>query len=91
MATGPAISRSIPVGPWRDHDIRFVWQRHDLFQMAGLQLASALDVPSVVFVPATLVWESSQWEVRRPGWATWLERFGEAPCAAGRGSRGVWK
>jgi glycosyltransferase involved in cell wall biosynthesis len=69
-----------PNGPWSDHDIRFVWQRHDLFQMAGLQLARDLDVPSVVFVPATLIWESSQWEVRRPGWASWLERFGESPA-----------
>jgi glycosyltransferase involved in cell wall biosynthesis len=69
-----------PGGPWRDRDIRFVWQRHDLFQMAGLQLARDLGVPSVVFVPATLVWESSQWQVRRPGWAAWLERFGEAPA-----------
>jgi glycosyltransferase involved in cell wall biosynthesis len=72
-----------PDGPWRDHDIRFVWQRHDLFQTAGLQLARSLQVPSVVFVPATLVWESAQWEVRRPGWATWLERFGEAPALRG--------
>jgi glycosyltransferase involved in cell wall biosynthesis len=69
-----------PAGPWRDHDIRFVWQRHDLFQMAGLRLARDLGVPSVVFVPATLVWESSQWQVRRPGWAAMLERFGESPA-----------
>jgi glycosyltransferase involved in cell wall biosynthesis len=70
-------------GPWRDRDIRFVWQRHDLFQTAGLRLARELGVPSVVFVPATLVWESSQWEVRRPGWASWLERFGESPALRG--------
>jgi glycosyltransferase involved in cell wall biosynthesis len=72
-----------PSGPWADVDIKFVWQRHDLFQMAGLQLARELAVPSVVFVPATLVWESSQWEVRRPGWASWLERFGESPALRG--------
>jgi glycosyltransferase involved in cell wall biosynthesis len=72
-----------PAGPWSEHEIRFVWQRHDLFQMAGLRLARDLDVPSVVFVPATLIWESSQWEVRRPGWATWLERFGESPALRG--------
>jgi hypothetical protein len=65
-----------PDGPWRDHDIRFVWQRHDLFQTAGMRLARELEVPSVVFVPATLVWESSQWHVRRPGWASMLERYG---------------
>jgi glycosyltransferase involved in cell wall biosynthesis len=70
-------------GPWRDCEIRFVWQRHDLFQTAGLRLARELEVPSVVFVPATLVWESSQWEVRRPGWASWLERFGESPALRG--------
>jgi glycosyltransferase involved in cell wall biosynthesis len=72
-----------PNGPWSDHDIQFVWQRHDLFQTAGLQLARDMDVPSVVFVPATLVWESAQWGVRRPGWATWLERFGESPALRG--------
>jgi glycosyltransferase involved in cell wall biosynthesis len=69
-----------PNGPWSGEQVRFVWQRHDLFHMAGIKLARDLDVPSVVFVPATLVWESAQWEVRRPGWASWLERFGEAPA-----------
>jgi len=72
-----------PKGPWVEHETRFVWQRHDLFQMAGLELARDLQVPSVVFVPATLVWESSQWEVQRPGWASWLERFGESPALRG--------
>jgi glycosyltransferase involved in cell wall biosynthesis len=72
-----------PSGPWSECDVKFVWQRHDLFQMAGLQLGRDLGVPSVVFVPATLVWESSQWEVRRPGWASWLERFGESPALRG--------
>ena len=72
-----------PVGPWLDHDITFVLQRHDLFQTAGLDLARALDAPSVLFVPALVVWESSQWAVSRPGWANWLERLGEHPALRG--------
>jgi glycosyltransferase involved in cell wall biosynthesis len=64
-------------GPWRDHDLAFVWQRHELFQVAGFELASALSVPSVVFVPATLVWQAGVWGVHRPGWGRALERFGE--------------
>jgi glycosyltransferase involved in cell wall biosynthesis len=67
-------------GPWRNSRVRFVWQRHELFHTAGLDLASDLDVPSVLFVPAPLVWESGQWGVRRPGWGTWVERFGERPA-----------
>jgi glycosyltransferase involved in cell wall biosynthesis len=34
-------------------------------------------VPSVVFVPAPLVWQAQQWGVRRPGWGPWIERVGE--------------
>jgi glycosyltransferase involved in cell wall biosynthesis len=66
-----------PDGPWRAADIRFVWQRHELFQFAGLELARALGKPSVLFAPAPLVWESAQWGIRRPGWGQWLERHGE--------------
>jgi glycosyltransferase involved in cell wall biosynthesis len=66
-----------PDGPWRAADVRFVWQRHELFQTAGLGLAHALDKPSVLFVPAPLVWESTQWGIRRPGWGRWVERLGE--------------
>jgi glycosyltransferase involved in cell wall biosynthesis len=66
-------------GPWSDHDIPFVWQRHELFHLGGLDLARRLGVPSVLFVPAPLVWESAQWAVTRPGWSSWLERFGERP------------
>ena len=72
-----------PDGPWRATDIRFVWQRHELFQVAGLELARALGCPSVLFVPAPLVWESAQWGVRRPGWTSWLERRGEQPALRG--------
>jgi glycosyltransferase involved in cell wall biosynthesis len=69
-----------PVGPWGDSKVEFVWQRHDLFHDAGIQLARQLDVPSVLFVPAVVVWESQQWEVARPGWSHLLERFGEQPA-----------
>ena len=69
-----------PDGPWVDTDVRFVWQRHELFETAGLELARALDVPSVLFVPATLVWEANQWGVRRPGWGPYLERRHEGPA-----------
>lgn len=66
-----------PAGPWRGHDIACVWQRHELFQTAGPQLARALHVPSVVFVPAPLMWQAQQWGVRRPGWNGWIELVGE--------------
>jgi glycosyltransferase involved in cell wall biosynthesis len=68
-----------PAGPWRDADLAFVWQRHEMFQDAGLRLARTLDLPSVLFVPATLVWQAEQWGVRRPGWGHQLEQVGEAP------------
>lgn len=66
-----------PAGPWRDRDIACVWQRHELFQTAGPRLARALGVPSVVFVPAPLMWQARHWGVRRPGWNRWIERAGE--------------
>lgn len=72
-----------PGGPWDRHDIAFVWQRHELFQDAGLRLAAALGVPSVLFVPAPLIWEAAQWGVDRPGWSRWLERHGEGPALRG--------
>lgn len=64
-------------GPWRDTPVRFVWQRHELFQTAGVDLARRLGVPSVLFVPATVVWEASRWSVHRPGWSRLAERLGE--------------
>ena len=67
-------------GPWAGHHIDFVWQRHDLFQTAGLDLADELDCPSVLFVPATIVWEAQRWGTRRPGWGRPLERLGERPA-----------
>jgi glycosyltransferase involved in cell wall biosynthesis len=66
-----------PRGPWSAHEIACVWQRHELFQTAGPRLARALQVPSVVFVPAPILWQARQWGVRRPGWARWIERAGE--------------
>ncbi len=67
-----------PDGAWAKHDVRFVWQRHELFHTAGVELAGALGVPSVLFVPAPLMWQARQWGVRRPGWSRLLEQFGEA-------------
>lgn len=66
-----------PSGPWRGREIACVWQRHELFQTAGPQLARALGVPSVAFVPAPLMWQARQWGIRRPGWSRWIERAGE--------------
>jgi glycosyltransferase involved in cell wall biosynthesis len=70
-----------PAGPWVESGraLAFVWQRHELFHTAGVDLAVALDVPSVVFVPATVVWQADQWGVRRPGWGRFLERRAELP------------
>jgi glycosyltransferase involved in cell wall biosynthesis len=72
-----------PAGPWSGTGIRFVWQRHELFHTAGLRLARTLGVPSVLFVPATKVWEAEQWGTRRPSWGRLAERRGEAPSLLG--------
>jgi glycosyltransferase involved in cell wall biosynthesis len=64
-------------GPWRANDVVFVWQRHELFHRAGLRLARRLGVPSVLFVPAPLVWQAKHWGTRRPGYASAIEHFGE--------------
>jgi len=71
-----------PSGPWvgDDVDVAFVWQRHEVFHRAGLELARALEVPSVLFVPALIVWQAERWSVRRPGWGRWLERRAEVPA-----------
>lgn len=68
------------VGAWSGSQVAFVWQRHELFQDAGLRLARSLGVPSVLFVPATVIWESERWGAGRPGWSGWLERRGEGPA-----------
>ncbi len=73
-------------GPWApEGEVRFVWQRHELFQDAGLRLARSLRVPSVLFVPATVVWEAGRWGTSRPGWGRWLERVGERPSLRAAG------
>lgn len=69
-----------PDGPWREHQIDFVWQRHELFHTAGVDLADSLGVPSVVFAPAVAVWEARRWGVSRPGWGGLVERRGEGPA-----------
>lgn len=61
-------------GPWDDYAVEFVWQRHELFHRAGLDLARRLRIPAVTFVPAPLVWQANEWGVRRPGWSSALER-----------------
>jgi len=66
-----------PAGPWEGYDIACVWQRHELFHRTGPRLASRLGVPSVVFVPAPLVWQANEWGVHRPGWGRWIERAAE--------------
>jgi len=66
-----------PRGPWQGRDLAFVWQRHELFHTAGLELARELAVPSVMFVPAMLMWQANEWGIRRPGWASHVERVGE--------------
>jgi len=70
-------------GPWVGTDLAFVWQRHELFHTAGIDLARRLGVPSVLFVPATPIWEARRWGVRRPGWAHLAERQGESPSLRG--------
>lgn len=66
-------------GPWQSEEVRFVWQRHDLFHDAGVTAARALERPLVVFTPSLIVHEAAGWGVRRPGWQGILERSAEAP------------
>lgn len=66
-----------PDGPWGTEQIEFVWQRHELFHTAGLDLADDLGLPSVLFAPAVAVWEAARWGVSRPGWGGLVERVGE--------------
>ena len=78
MASGRARSTSTPSGPWRGHDDRVsCGSGTSCSTPPGTRLARALGVPSVVFVPAPLVWQAEQWGVRRPGWGGWIERAGE--------------
>jgi glycosyltransferase involved in cell wall biosynthesis len=70
-------------GPWAGTGLGLVWQRHDLFHTAGLDLAQGLGVPSVLFVPAAKVWEAERWGTTRPGWGRWLEDRAERPALLG--------
>jgi glycosyltransferase involved in cell wall biosynthesis len=72
-----------PAGPWTGTPVTFVWQRHDMFTTAGLDLARRLGAPSVLFVPAAKVWEAEKWGTTRPGWGRMLERRGERPALLG--------
>jgi glycosyltransferase involved in cell wall biosynthesis len=72
-----------PTGPWSGTHVTLVWQRHDLFTTAGVDLARRLGVPSVVFVPAAKVWEAEQWGTTRPGWGRLLEWRAERPSLLG--------
>lgn len=64
---------------WRGTDVAFVWQRHELFHRAGVDLARKLGRPLVLFAAAPQVWEARTWGVRRPGWGWLVERIGEQP------------
>lgn len=66
-------------GPWASEKVDFVWQRHVLFQSGGVDLAERLRVPSVLFAPATVIWEARRWGVKRRLTGSMLERLGEAP------------
>lgn len=68
-----------PERPWTRRRLAFVWQRHELFHSAGLDVAEGLGVPSVLFVPALVVHQAEQWGVRRKGWGAILERRVEVP------------
>lgn len=67
---------------WRDLDLEFVWQHHDLFHRAGAPLARRRGCPLVSFVDAPQVWEAARWGVHRPGWGHILTRIGELPQLA---------
>lgn len=64
---------------WRDHELAFVWQHHDLFQSPGVAIARRSCCPLVSFVDAPQVWETRRWGVTRPGWGHLVERYGELP------------
>jgi glycosyltransferase involved in cell wall biosynthesis len=76
-------SRHFSVGDperWRHEQLDFVWQRHELWETGGIDLAETIGRPSVLFAPTTKVWEAERWGTRRPGWGHHLERIGERPA-----------
>jgi glycosyltransferase involved in cell wall biosynthesis len=66
-------------GRWAADPPAFVWQHHDLFHRTGVRIAARARVPLVSYVHAPQVWEAARWGVRRPGWGSALERYGERP------------
>jgi glycosyltransferase involved in cell wall biosynthesis len=71
--------RDVGEREWRDAELAFVWQHHDLFHRSGEPLARRRRIPLVSYVHAPQVWEARRWGVRRPGWGSLLERAGERP------------
>jgi glycosyltransferase involved in cell wall biosynthesis len=76
---GSRRARAVDPLPWRDRNLAFVWQRHELFRRCGVDLARELHVPLVLSVHAMQVEEAAGWGVRRPGWSRLAERHGELP------------
>lgn len=66
-------------GPWETGELVFIWQRHELFQISGVNAARRFEKPLVLFVDAPVVWESEKWGTTRPGWGRVVERYGERP------------
>lgn len=60
-------------------EIKYVWEKHDLFPGPGRKLATKCEVPFISYVHAPVVWEASKWGVKRFFWGKWLERY-EAAC-----------
>lgn len=65
--------------PWKEEELVFVWEHHDIFPGIGAKLAKAAGVPFVKYVHAPQIWEANKWGVRRPVWGRFLERFFEIP------------
>jgi len=64
---------------WKEEQLAFVWQHHDLFHDAGHPVARRHHCPLVSYVHAPQVWEARRWGVHRPGYGSWLERVAERP------------
>ena len=77
IAMGLVAARAGARGPWDTARVPFVWQRHDAFQQAGIEVADRLGCPLVMAVHAIHVDEAAAWGVRRPLWGRALRYFGE--------------
>ena len=69
-----------PAGPWADAEVAFVWQRHELFQMAGLRLRARPRRPLRALRAGHRRVGGQRWGTKRPGWSRWLEAHGETPA-----------